>query len=334
MARGSRTAATIGAALATVFTLSACSGGAGAPTEASDAAPALTVAFASDLDPNDIAEYRAIVDSGAEIEKLTDNDAAVAGIVNGNFDIANIDATSAVNAGQAGVPITVIYPSQLLPEFVFVAQSDIASVADLEGRSVAYHGAGSLTEVLPKEWVNQESPEIFDTIDWSALPESPNRAAAMVAGRIDATALEYGDVLTLQEEGDFNVLANWSDLEGESGAVINTVWVVNSEFLEQNRDAVADFLREVQASYDDFYNDKDAWIAEAEKQLPDVNPDFLPEIYDYYVGVGMYARSGETPLTEERWNAMDAMYISLGEYTDASPASLVDYDLIAEVNKS
>jgi ABC-type nitrate/sulfonate/bicarbonate transport system substrate-binding protein len=156
----------------------------------------------------------------------------------------------------------------------------------------------------------------------------------MVAGRIDATALEYGDVLTLQEEGDFNVLANWSDLEGESGAVINTVWVVNSEFLEQNRDAVADFLREVQASYDDFYNDKDAWIAEAEKQLPDVNPDFLPEIYDYYVGVGMYARSGETPLTEERWNAMDAMYISLGEYTDASPASLVDYDLIAEVNKS
>jgi ABC-type nitrate/sulfonate/bicarbonate transport system substrate-binding protein len=289
------------------------------------------VAFASDLDPADIADYLGAQKAGAEITSLNEDSAVVAGLQNGNFDIGNMDGASAIKAAQSGVDVKIVYVSQVIPEFVLVAQPEYQSLADLAGARVAYHGPGSPTETLPRELARQTNPELEEQINWSVLPESPNRASAMLSKQIDATALEFGDVLTLQDEGDFTVLGDWSDLEGDSASAFNTVWVVSGKFLDGNRDRVVDFLGDVQTAYDEFYQDEAAWTAATKEQLPDVREDFLPQIYRYYSDASFYPKSGTAPLTAEQWTSMDEFFQSLGEYDQPADPSMVDFGVIDEV---
>lgn len=298
----------------------------------SDSGEALTVAYASDLDPNDIADQLGLDAAGAEWRALTEDSAVVAGLVNGNFDVGNVDMTAAIKAIQGGVPIKIVYVSQTLPEFIMVSQPDITSLDDLEGATVAYHSPGSLTEIVQRELVRQHDPELEDTIDWTVLPESPNRASAMVAGRIDATSLEFLDVVALQEEGDFNILGDWEDLGGDSANAVATVWVASEEKLATDRDTIVEFLSHLQDGYDRFYEDKDAWMAKAEELLPDADTETLSEAYDYYLEVEMYPQSGEPPLTEERWEGMDGFFRQIGEYEQAAELDMVDLEIVAEVS--
>jgi len=318
------------AAAAAALALAGCSSDS-TPADGDSSKP-LKVAFASDIDPGDIADYLGAEKAGAEITALNEDSAVIAGLQNGNFDIGNMDGASAIKAGQSGLDIKIVYVSQVIPEFVLVAQPQYKSVTDLAGARVAYHGPGSPTETLPRELARQADPELENKINWSVLPESPNRAAAMLAGQIDATALEFGDVLTLQDEGEFTVLGDWSDLEGDSASAFNTVWVTTGKFLENNRERVVDFLKDVQSAYDEFYEDEAVWTAAVKEQLPDVRDDFLPKIYEYYKGASFYPQTGTAPLTEESWTSMDEFFQSLGEYNQSADPSMVDFDVIAEVS--
>jgi len=303
------------------------------PAGGGSAAP-LRIAYASDLDPNDIADQFGIQAAGAESTALTEDSAVTAGLQNGNYDLGNIDITAAIKAIQAGLPLKIVYVSQNLPEFVMVSQSDITDLQGLEGKTVAYHSAGSLTEILERELVSQNVPEIDSSINWTVLPESPNRAAAMVAGRIDATTLEYLDVLALQKQGDFNVLGSWKDLTGPSGDAIATVWVATDSFISQHEDQLVDFLKDVQAGYDKTYADEDAWLALAQELVPDVDPADLKDAYAYYTGSDMYPESGVPPITEERWAGLNDFFQQIGEYDQSASIDMVDLDIVDEVNGS
>jgi ABC-type nitrate/sulfonate/bicarbonate transport system substrate-binding protein len=297
-----------------------------------DAGAPMQVAFASDLDPADIADYLGAERAGAEVTALNEDSAVVAGLQNGDFDIGNMDGASAIKAAQSGIDVKIVYVSQVFPEFVLVAQPQYKQIGDLVGARVAYHGPGSPTETLPRQLVRQTDPALENQIKWSVLPESPNRASAMLGKQIDATALEFGDVLTLQDEGQFTILGDWSDLKGESASAFNTVWVVTGEYLANNRDRVVDFLQNVQSAYDEFYQGEQAWTAENVERLPDVREDFLPRIYDYYTEANFYPHSGTPPLTLEQWQSMDSFFRQLGEYNQPADPSMVDFDVITEVS--
>jgi ABC-type nitrate/sulfonate/bicarbonate transport system substrate-binding protein len=316
--------------------VAACGGGDGETADSGDSgsSPALKVAYASDLDPNDIADQLGIATTNAEVSALTEDSAVVAGLQNGNFQVGNIDMTAAIKAIQGGVPLKIVYVSQDQPEFVMVSQPEISGLDDLAGKTVAYHSPGSLTEILPRELVRQHDPALEDQIDWTVLPESPNRASAMVAKRIDATSLEFLDVVNLQEQDDFNIIGSWADLGGDSANAAATVWVVSQKYLDENRDAVVEFLSAIQAGYDKFYEDKEAWVAAATEALPDANEEVLGQACDYYAAEEMYPKSGQAPLTEERWMSMDGFFRQIGEYEEEAGLDMVDLEVAAEVSGS
>lgn len=291
----------------------------------------LRVAYASDLDPNDISDQFGIQASGAEVVELTEDSAVIAGLIRGDVDVGNIGLTEAIKASQTGVPIKIFYVSQQRFEFVMVSQENIKTFDDLAGKKVAYHSPGSGTEILQRVLVRQHDPALEDKIDWVVLPESPNRAAAMIAGEIDVTSLEFADVLTLQEEGDFNILGVWSDIEGPSGNAISTVWVASEEYYNKNKETLAEFATHLQEGYDKFYEDKDAWVQLA-SELIEVDENRLNQSYDFYLESEMYPKSGEPPLTPELWKQLDEFFTEIGEYEDPASDEIVDYDIISEAS--
>jgi NitT/TauT family transport system substrate-binding protein len=324
----------LGVALVFALVAVACGGdgddGGGGSGGGGDEDP-VKVAYASDLDPNDIADQIGIEAAGAEVVELTEDSAVIAGLIRGDVDVGNIGLTEAIKATQTGVPIKVFYVSQSRFEFVMVAQEGIDSLDKLEGKKVAYHAPGSGTEILQRLLVRQHDPALEDKVNWVVLPESPNRAAAMIAGEIDVTSLEFADVLTLQEEGNFEILGGWNDIEGPSQDAISTVWVASEEYYNENKDALQDLATNLQAGYDQFYEDKDAWMELAGSTL-EVDDERLSQTYDFYAEQEMYPVSGEPPLTPEHWTRLDEFFREIGEYEDPASDDIVDYDIISAAN--
>jgi hypothetical protein len=83
-------------ALAASLLLAGCAGGTQAPS--GDGPQPLRIVYASDLDPNDIADQVGIEAAGALVTELTEDSAVTAGLINGNYDIGNIDITAAIKA--------------------------------------------------------------------------------------------------------------------------------------------------------------------------------------------------------------------------------------------
>jgi len=291
----------------------------------------LRVAYASDLDPNDISDQFGIQAAGAEVVELTEDSAVIAGLIRGDVDVGNIGLTEAIKAAQTGVPIKLFYVSQKRFEFVMISQEDIKTFDDLAGKKVAYHSPGSGTEILQRVLVRQHDPALEREIEWVVLPESPNRASAMLAGEIDVTSLEFADVLTLQEEGTFNILGYWSDIEGPSANAISTVWVASEEYYNENQETLAEFATHLQDGYDTFYEDKEAWIQLASETV-EVDENRLNQSYDFYLETEMYPTSGEPPLTSELWKEMDEFFIQIGEYEDPASDEIVDYEIIEQAS--
>ncbi|MGH2736109.1 MAG: ABC transporter substrate-binding protein [Actinomycetota bacterium] len=287
----------------------------------------IKVAYASDLDPNDVADQIGLQESGAEVVELTEDSAVIAGLIRGDVQVGNIGLTEAIKAAQTGVPIKIFYVSQKRFEFVMVAQEDITEFDQLAGQKVAYHAPGSGTEILQRVLVRQHDPALEDQIDWVVLPESPNRAAAMLAGEIDVTSLEFADVLTLQEEGSFNILGYWSDIEGESADAISTVWVASEDYYNENQEALQELATNLQAGYDSFYEDKQGWVDLASDTV-DVDENRLDQSYDFYMETEMYPVSGQAPLTPELWQSLDKFFTQIGEYEDPASDEIVDYQII------
>jgi NitT/TauT family transport system substrate-binding protein len=320
-------------AVVAVLFLGACGGDDGEDRQTGVASTeGIKVAYASDLDPNDVSDQFGIEEAGAEVIELTEDSAVIAGLIRRDVDVGNIGLTEAIKAAQTGVPIKIFYVSQQRFEFVIVSQPEIKTFDQLAGKRVAYHAPGSGTEILQRVLVRQHDPDLENKIKWVVLPESPNRAAAMLAGEIDVTSLEFADVLTLQDEGDYNIMGTWGDIEGPSRDAISTVWVASEDYYNENKERLQALAVELQKGYNTFYDSKDAWM-NLGSSVVDVDEERLSQSYDFYEGEQMYPVSGEPPLTPELWKTLDGFFRQIGEYEDPASDEIVDYDIIEAANQ-
>jgi ABC-type nitrate/sulfonate/bicarbonate transport system substrate-binding protein len=209
-----------------------------------------------------------------------------------------------------------------------VSRPEIPSLDDLGGKKVGYHAKGSQTEIFARALIEQKAPEVYDDVDFLGLEESSRRAQALVAGRMDATAVEAINLAQLKQEGDYHQLGTWGDLGGQAGAVVGTAWITTEEKYAKDKEQLTEFVKTMQKGYDRFYTDKDGWLAMAKAKLPDVDQSLLPEVYEVYKGQDMYPRSGTPSLTPETFAQNDAFFRDLGEWEDELSDDLVAFDLI------
>ncbi|MAS33118.1 MAG: hypothetical protein CL610_03865 [Anaerolineaceae bacterium] len=306
----------------------------GSITSAQDDPIPLVIAYGSDIDPADVADLVALdyleeMGYSIEVIEMTADSNAVAGMISGQINIGSIGLPDAIKAYHIGVPLKVIMPSNMVGEFVLIGQPGIATVEDMVGKRVAYHGPGSGTEILPRMLVRQTEGVTEDDMEWIILPESPNRAAAMQAERIDVTALEFADVLTLREDGrDYGIIGSMSDIAPEA---IYTSWVVMDSYAEANPEILNDLAVALAKGYAEVAADKDVWMAKALEVIP-VPEERLSQTYDFYLEIGMFPQAPF--FTEDVWEAMNNFFISVGEYEDPAPYEMVVTDAITAAEES
>jgi ABC-type taurine transport system substrate-binding protein len=326
------------AAAAAVVGLTACGGSdssssssASASSATASSAPStdgIKVAYASALDPNDVADQFGLQAAGAKVRTLNDDSAVIAGLQRKSIDVGNVDFDQAAAAVAKGLPIKVIYVAQTTPEYVLVGSPSVATLNDLAGKKVGYQGPGSQTEIFVKNIVKQKVPAIADKVKFISLAESSRRAAAMVANQLDASSLESINYAQLKKRGDYHLLGSWSDLAGGAGQAVGTAWIVTDSEYQKDGKRLTEFVKDLQKGYNTTYADKNGWVAEAKKTLPDLDPALLPDVYDVYVSRKMYPQGGTPALTPEIWNANETFWRGLGEWDKQLSSSFIAFDTI------
>ena len=300
-------------AILAVLVLGACTSGAPAsqsatsqptgPAQGSGSQPtttdatAFTVAFTG-FGFSDAPMVQAIDDlnaSGYEIEttEVADPNLMIAGTAEGQFHFSSGDTAALLRAISEGAKLRII-GERVGDEWTLGTVVDITSCAEMEGRTVAYHAVGSFNEVIVRAYIQENCP---GTMPEEVIIEgSENRAAAMLAGRLDSSPLELSDAVNVIDKGGdgFRILTSFNEtLPNLRPATL----AVNTDFMAENPTTTKAFLGALIEVNRRIVDDPDYLKEIALEHAPSIDEATLDEVVQQYVEFGLFDPNGGT--TEE-----------------------------------
>ena len=127
---------------------------------------------------------------------------AVAALVGGDVDYTLVAAVPAVRAIVQGAPLIIVSGIQPYIDYTLIGAKGIASLNDLRGKLVGVTGAGGIAEFAAVEGLAKKG--FVRDRDYKILygvGNSPSRAQALEAGRIQASPFSFLERLELEQKG-------------------------------------------------------------------------------------------------------------------------------------
>ena len=176
-----------------------------------------------------------------EYPALTGPDLVAEGMVRNDFQFGVVGVGAISVAIQEGAPIKNVMSQFANPWFMY-ATNDVEACADLAGKRLAIHSEQSTSAAFGFDWIEDECPGTEPEV--LVIPGSENRYAAMIAGEVDASAVEIADAVALEDEaGDrFHQLVSFAETLPD---ILTTTYAVNTDFASENPQAVVDLLTAV-----------------------------------------------------------------------------------------
>jgi NitT/TauT family transport system substrate-binding protein len=236
------------------------------------------VAFSSTADLGDLPTLMAhalLAGQGYEVVSTFFARAQLAAeaLARGHADIGNGSTRTYWAAIGKGAGIATLM-EQVGNGWSIVAVPAVRSCADLHGRRLAISGEGSVSGAIAVAYLRSRCPGVEPQV--AIIAGSEHRAAALVSGRIDATALELADAVHLgfRAPGRFRTLVDFStDLPGLKTTGVH----VNREFLASRPRIVEDYLRALLVVHRRVRERPELLAEEARRRLR-LDPGVLPEI--------------------------------------------------------
>ena len=269
-----------------------------------------------------------------EISVKTDAADVTAALINGDVDIAALPTNAAANVynkTQGGVKILAVNTLGCL----YLLTKDgvtVSSFADLRGKTVyvpAQNPTFIFTDLCKK---NGLTPGTDITIDSTSYAQPANLRDAVASGAVEiavlpepmvTVAMSKAKQATVTLKNALDLTAEW-DKVNTPGSLVQGCVVVRTEYLENNPEKVAEFLKDYKASIE-FLNTNTADAAQmiqdtgifaqaavAEKAIPKCNVCYLDgaemksamEIYlTALMGINANAIGGKLPGADFYYNA-------------------------------
>ncbi len=194
----------------------------------------------------------------------TDNSELVAGLTNGEIDIATMASNVAVNLynkTDGGVKIIAVGTLGVLHILEGGGGTSINSVEDLRGKTIYSAGEGANPEYILRYLLQESGLEIGTDVE-VVFADATEISAKLLSGEIECAMLPVPAATAAIAKGEGQVRAAidvteaWDALETGS-QVIMTAVVARTEFLESHPESVNLFLRDYEASIDYVNNNID-----------------------------------------------------------------------------
>jgi ABC-type nitrate/sulfonate/bicarbonate transport system substrate-binding protein len=160
-------------------------------------------------------------------------------LARGDADIGLLNSQTMWMAIVRGAPVRTI-AEFTNPTTILAARAEIRSCCDLHGKRLGVATTGGLSPALFRWHLQQNCPGTEPRL--FVILESTGRAAALLAGEIDALIAPGEEFVKLQREAPskFHVLMSWAE---EFPDVLIDCLHVRRQWAEQNPECVRDFLR-------------------------------------------------------------------------------------------
>jgi NitT/TauT family transport system substrate-binding protein len=241
----SRWLTSIAGVLLAVCQLTACAGD-GAQPQTAGGKTSLTVGVmaTADLAPLYMARKDGLFAAeGLSVEPIVASGGAaqIASMVAGDIDITYSNYVSVLEAAKKGLPLRIIRENNRSgPQGIYaMANSGIAKPADLAGAKVAVNSLGNIQELTARA-VLQSYGVDPSTLTFVELPP-PEMLAALERGNVDAAWLVEPFVTMASQTSD--VARVVSAFEGPTENLPVAGWTATAQFVQENPEAVAGFVR-------------------------------------------------------------------------------------------
>lgn len=208
---------------------------------------------------------------GVEVEliRVQQTPSALAALQAGEGEMANIGVDALLLLAAQGVTDlkAVTSPNKSLP-FLIATKSEIATVADLAGRSFGVGRVGSLDHSLSMKVLEANGLDT-DTLEVLSLGQPNVRGQALVAGQVDATTMSIGVWMSIPEKEGLHVLVDQKAYY-EAAPVVSKVNIVTSAVLAERRSDVEAVVRALVKISRDYAADPAAWAAAMAPVTPTV----------------------------------------------------------------
>jgi NitT/TauT family transport system substrate-binding protein len=207
---------------------------------------------------------------------------AIAALIGGDVDYTLAAAVPMVRAITQGAPLAIVGGIQPYIDYTLIGARGIAGVNDLKGKVVGVTGAGGIAEFASVEGLAKKG--LVRDRDYKILygvGNSPARAQALEAGRIQASPFSFSEKLELERKG-FPVLFDIGQtLSGFPFVVIAS----SRRKAEIDPEGTTALLRGMKRSMDLIITDKEKVVAAAVKKGSFGDPGTIRKVVEHFAGL-------------------------------------------------
>jgi NitT/TauT family transport system substrate-binding protein len=233
--------------------------------------------------------FEDLAERGITVETTAYNqtDLQLQALVTGEIDIAAGSLAALLTANDAGGDF-VAFAEQSGNDWQLMSKASITTPEGLDGARVAYHSEVAFDRAMLQMVVDNAGV----TPNWVVMPGSEVRAAALLAGQIDATAASAQDAILIEEQGgaDFHTLV---PLKDELPNLMTAILFGSRDYVESNEALLREVMTAVLARYAEIPSDGGATVkAEAARFIPGVEQDLIDKAVDKYIELGYWLADG------------------------------------------
>jgi NitT/TauT family transport system substrate-binding protein len=247
-----------------------------------------------------------------KLAPVANDPTALRGVLAGEADIAWCGALTTFQALRTGASLKVL--SSFVPklDYKILAAKSIATTKDLAGQPVAVSQVGAVSQIVPKIMISEAGGDT-STVQWVSAGGGPNRFQALVAGRVQAAALNalHGNMAAKMAD-KYHVLATASQTMPD---FLYTLEIIPSKVAQEKKGELQAFVAATQkASRWTLESPKEA-AALSKKILPDVPLPDLEEAISDFVKTKYWSASGDVSL--KSWNYTISSLLKSGDLANA-----------------
>jgi NitT/TauT family transport system substrate-binding protein len=237
-------------------------------------------------------------------------------LARGQVDVGNGSVRTYWAAIAKGASVATVM-EQAGNGWALVSTSEVRTCVDLHARRLAITGEGSVSAVMSGAYLRRRCPGVEPRI--VTIAGSENRAAALLAGRVDAAPLELAESLYLAAlgPGRFRTLVRFAD---DLPSVATTGVQVNRRWAAANPQAVRDYVRAVLSTHRRIARQPDLLAAEARARLR-FDPTLVSGVVDAYLRANAWDVNGR--LTDAVVRESLAFFVRSGSLPDSLTAERV-----------
>ena len=204
---------------------------------------------------------------------------AMAALIGGDVDYVKVAGVPAVRAVAQGVPLVIAGGFQPYIDYTLIGAKKITTLTDLKGKIVGVTGAGGIAEFATVEGLARKG--FVRDRDYKILygaGNSPARAQALDAGRIQAAPFSFVERLDLEQRG-FPVLFDIGTVMPKFPFV---VLLTSRRKAETAPDEIVNFLKILKRSMEIIRTEKDRVVAAITRKGAFGDPRMVRKVVDHF----------------------------------------------------